>query len=89
MLIGYARVSTHEQNADLQIDALTAAGCERVFVETASGGKIARPVLKEALSALQPGDSLMVWKLDRLARSLKQLVETLKRFRPAASGWCC
>lgn len=78
MLIGYARVSTHDQNADLQIDALKAAGCGQVFVETASGGKPGRPILMEALAALETGDSLIVWKLDRLARSLKQLVETLE-----------
>jgi len=86
MLIGYARVSTHDQNADLQIDALKAAGCEQVFVETASGGKAGRPVLKAALGALQPGDSLVVWKLDRLARSLKQLVETLERLQAQGIG---
>ncbi len=86
MLIGYARISTHEQNADLQIDALKAAGCERVFNETASGGKAARPVLNEALAALRTGDSRMVWKLDRLARSLKQLVETLETLQARDIG---
>ena len=86
MLIGYARVSTHDQNADLQIDALKAAGCGRVFVETASGGKAGRPVLKEALAALRTGDSLMIWKLDRLARSLKQLVETLEMLQAGNIG---
>lgn len=86
MLIGYARVSTHEQNVDLQIDALKAAGCEQVFIETASGGKAGRPVLKAALSALQTGDSLIVWKLDRLARSLKQLVETLETLQARDVG---
>lgn len=76
MLIGYARVSTQDQSADLQRDALAAAGCERVFVdEGASGASIRRPALDEALAALQPGDCLLVWKLDRLGRSLAHLVQ--------------
>jgi len=79
MLVGYARVSTSEQDCALQTDALTAAGCDRVFVETASGMKQDRPELQAALSALQPGDTLVVWRFDRLARSLRQLLETIER----------
>jgi DNA invertase Pin-like site-specific DNA recombinase len=78
MLVGYARVSTQDQNPDLQLDALAAAGCERVFVEKASGAQRDRPELKAALDYVRPGDSLVVWKLDRLARSLKQLIETVE-----------
>ncbi len=77
MKIGYARVSTLEQNADLQVDALLAAGCERVFQEQASGGSVARVELDRCLDALRPGDVLVVWRLDRLGRSLKHLVETV------------
>lgn len=79
MLIGYARVSTSEQDFALQTDALTAAGCDRVFVETASGMKRDRPELHAALAALQPGDTLVVWRFDRLARSLRHLLETIER----------
>ncbi|HKK22747.1 MAG TPA: recombinase family protein [Pseudohaliea sp.] len=78
MLIGYARVSTRDQTPSLQRDALTAAGCARIFEETASGGQRERPQLTAALDYLRPGDTLAVWKLDRLARSLKQLIETVE-----------
>lgn len=78
MLIGYARVSTQDQNPQLQIDALIKAGCERIFEEKASGAQRDRPALKEALSYLRKGDTLVIWKLDRLARSLKQLLETVE-----------
>ena len=81
MLIGYARVSTDDQNLDLQIDALQAAGCGRVFQDTASGARSNRKGLGEALQACAAGDVLTVWKLDRLGRSLLDLVglvETLK-----------
>ncbi len=76
-LLGYARVSTTDQNADLQIDTLHAAGCYRVFVDKASGTLTARPELDQVLHQLRPGDSLIVWKLDRLGRSLRHLVDTL------------
>jgi DNA invertase Pin-like site-specific DNA recombinase len=79
MLIGYARVSTQDQNPALQLDALKAAGCEKVFVEKASGAQRERPELKAALDYMRVGDTLVVWKLDRLARSLKQLIETVER----------
>jgi DNA invertase Pin-like site-specific DNA recombinase len=78
MLVGYARVSTQDQNPALQLDALKAAGCEKVFVEKASGAQRDRPELLAALDTLRAGDSLVVWKLDRLARSLKQLIETVE-----------
>lgn len=77
MDIGYARVSTGEQTLDLQLDALTAAGCGTVYRETASGAKADRPVLEEVLGYLRPGDTLVVWRLDRLGRSLKHLIEVV------------
>jgi len=78
MLLGYARVSTTDQNLDLQQDALCAAGCERVFTDTASGVTTNRPGLAAALTACRTGDVLVVWKLDRLGRSLPHLVETVQ-----------
>ncbi len=75
MLIGYARGSTREQNLDLQRDALTAAGCEKIFWDEASGATGARPGLQQALEALREGDVLVVWRLDRLGRSLRNLIE--------------
>lgn len=76
MKIGYARVSTTDQNPQLQVDALNIAGCERLFTEYASGAQRDRPELTAALSYARPGDLLVVWKLDRLARSLSQLLAT-------------
>jgi DNA invertase Pin-like site-specific DNA recombinase len=75
MRIGYARVSTDDQNLDLQTQALGQAKCERVFSDKTSGTKIDRPGLKEALSHLRKGDTLVVWKLDRLGRGVKGLVD--------------
>jgi DNA invertase Pin-like site-specific DNA recombinase len=80
MLVGYARVSTQEQDLALQLDALQTAGCSRVFEEKASGAQRERPALKAALAYMRQGDTLVVWKLDRLARSLKQLIETVEEF---------
>ena len=74
-LIGYARVSTREQNMDLQEDELKKAGCSKVFVEHVSGAKENRIELQRALEYLRPGDTLMVWKLDRLGRSLLDLIQ--------------
>lgn len=78
MLVGYARVSTQDQNLDLQRDALTKAGCERIFEDVASGARSERDGLKEALGFLREGDVLVVWKLDRLGRSLKHLIEVVQ-----------
>src|SRR5512147_24180 len=77
MLIGYARVSTTDQTLDLQKDALQKAGCGRIFTDTASGAKAERTGLDEALNYVRPGDTLVVWRLDRLGRSLKHLIETI------------
>jgi DNA invertase Pin-like site-specific DNA recombinase len=74
MRVGYARVSTKEQSLDLQVDALKKAQCEQIFTEIASGAKTARPVLADMLSRLRPEDVLVIWKLDRLGRSLQHLV---------------
>jgi DNA invertase Pin-like site-specific DNA recombinase len=74
-LLGYARVSTTDQHPQLQVDALKAAGCYRVFTETASGGRTERPILAQVSDQLRPGDTLVVWKLDRLGRSLRHLVD--------------
>jgi len=78
MKVGYSRVSTSDQDSALQLDALKKAGCEQVFDETASGAKSDRPELIEALKYCRQGDVLVVWKLDRLARSLKQLIATVE-----------
>ena len=78
MLVGYARVSTTDQHLDLQKDALLAVGCERIFTDTASGAKAQRLGLADALQCCRRGDTLVVWKLDRLGRSLPHLVETVR-----------
>lgn len=78
MLIGYARVSTQDQKPAMQIEALEEASCEKIFEEKASGAQRERPQLTAALDYARAGDTLVVWKLDRLARSLKQLIETVE-----------
>jgi DNA invertase Pin-like site-specific DNA recombinase len=75
MKLGYARVSTRDQNLDLQLDALKRAGCERIYQDVASGSKTERPALDEMLGQLRTGDVLVIWKLDRMGRSLAHLVE--------------
>jgi DNA invertase Pin-like site-specific DNA recombinase len=75
--IGYARVSTREQNPQLQLDALDRAGCDRTYTDRASGTLRDRPELAKAVDRLRPGDTLIVWKLDRLGRSLRHLVDTV------------
>ena len=75
MLMGYARTSTDNQNLDLQRDALTGAGCERLYEDTCSGAVTDRPGLAKALDQLRAGDALVVWKLDRIGRSLGHVVE--------------
>lgn len=87
MLVGYARVSTQDQKTELQLDALKAAGCEKVFVEKASGAQRDRPELKAALDYMRDGDTLVVWKLDRLARSMKQLIETVEGLEEVGVGF--
>ena len=78
MKIGYARVSTREQNPSLQIDALKQAGCERIFQDVASGAKSSRPELDKLLAEARTGDTIIIWKLDRLGRSLRHLVELVE-----------
>ena len=76
--IGYARVSRDEQTLDLQTDALEKAGCSRIYTDKASGAKQSRPGLDKALEQLRLGDTLIVWRLDRLGRSLKHLIEVVE-----------
>ena len=87
MLIGYARVSTGDQKLDLQTDALEAAGCDRVFTDHASGARADRPGLAEALGYARGGDTLVVWRLDRFGRSLKDLVERVGDLRARGVGF--
>lgn len=87
MLIGYARVSTTDQTLDLQKDALEKAGCARIFTDTASGSKAERTGLDEALSHLREGDTLVVWRLDRLGRSLPHLIETITTLNNRGIGF--
>jgi len=87
MLIGYARVSTVDQNLALQRDALTEAGCAKIFTEQMSGAVTDRPALRDALEFARSGDTLIVWKLDRLARSMKQLIETVETLRLRGIGF--
>jgi DNA invertase Pin-like site-specific DNA recombinase len=75
MLIGYARVSTQDQNLDLQTEALITAGCKKIFDDKISGSRAERPGLEKAMEMLREGDTLVVWKLDRLGRSVKNLVD--------------
>ncbi len=79
--IGYARVSTLDQNLALQQDALKEAGCEKIFIEQMCGAVTDRPALREALDYARSSDTLIVWKLDLLARSMKQLIETIEKLR--------
>jgi DNA invertase Pin-like site-specific DNA recombinase len=87
MQIGYARVSTLEQNVGPQIDQLEEASCERIFRDKASGAKTERPGLQEALDFLREGDMLVVWRLDRLGRSLKHLLETVGMLEERGIGF--
>jgi DNA invertase Pin-like site-specific DNA recombinase len=87
MLIGYARVSTNDQTLDLQLDALKRAGCERVYEDKASGAKIAREGLQAALDTLRAGDTLVVWRLDRLGRTLKQLIDLITELHARDVGF--
>src|SRR5947209_19980897 len=87
MLIGYARVSTHDQTLNLQKDALLKIGCAKIFTDTASGAQTDRAGLVEALAYVREGDSVVVWKLDRLGRSLKHLIETITNLNNRKIGF--
>lgn len=80
-MIGYSRVSTNDQNQQLQLDALTKIGCERIYQENVSGNSKNRPVLRQMLDALREGDVVVVWRLDRLGRSIKDLIELVEGFK--------
>jgi len=86
MNIGYARVSTRDQNLELQLDALTKAGCERIYQEKVSGARASRPELDELLSRLRPGDTVTIYKLDRLGRSLKHLLQVVGELQQQGVG---
>jgi len=87
VIIGYARVSTQDQNPDFQVDALEKAGCEQIFQEKFTGTRKERPELSQCLRILRKGDVLVVWKLDRLARSLKDLVEIVQDLNDREVGF--
>jgi len=87
MLIGYARVSTHEQTLNLQQDTLTKAGCNKIFTDTASGAKTERIGLDKALNYVRKGDTLVVWRLDRLGRSLPHLIATMTDLEERGIGF--
>jgi DNA invertase Pin-like site-specific DNA recombinase len=88
MNIGYARTSTADQSQDLQTDALRKAGCERIYTDVASGAKASRPQLDIMLAQLRPGDTVTVWKLDRLGRSLHHLIEVIEMFKATGITFC-
>jgi DNA invertase Pin-like site-specific DNA recombinase len=87
MFIGYARVSTDDQNLDLQRDALQKAGCEQIYTDRVSGTKAERKGLTDALSHLRAGDTLVVWRLDRLGRSLRHLIDTVTDLQERGIGF--
>jgi len=87
MLIGYARVSTSDQNLDMQKDELKRAGCKRICTDVASGAKSERPGFTEALAYAREGDTLVVWKLDRVGRSLGHLIETVRLLEERRIGF--
>ncbi len=87
MLIGYARVSTQDQTLDLQTDALKQAGCEKIFTDKTSSAKTEREGLQDALDHLRAGDTLVVWRLDRLGRTLKQLIELINELHTKGIGF--
>jgi DNA invertase Pin-like site-specific DNA recombinase len=89
MLIGYARVSTNDQETAAQVAALKAAGCERTYHEKASGGRWDRPELHRLLDQLRKGDVLVVWKLDRLSRSLRDVLMIMDRLGEVSAGFRC
>lgn len=87
MLIGYARISTQDQSLDLQTDALTRAGCKEVFADVISGSKYSREGLEKLLKYVRHGDTVVVWKLDRLGRSLRHLIELVQAFSEQGVGF--
>ena len=87
MFLGYARVSTTDQDTAAQVTALKAAGCERIFREKASGGRWDRPELQRLLDQLRPRDVVVVWKLDRLSRSLRDLLTIMERIQTSGAGF--
>ena len=87
MLIGYARISTLDQTLALQQDALTQAGCEHIYTDTVSGSVTERPGLTQALSHLRSGDTVVVWRLDRLGRSLAHLIDTIRDLQERGVGF--
>lgn len=87
MKIGYARVSTKEQSLDLQKDALAKNGCKKIYSEHISGAKADRPQLQEMIQQLREGDIIVVWKLDRLGRSLRDLVNLISKFQDMGVGF--
>jgi DNA invertase Pin-like site-specific DNA recombinase len=87
MLIGYARVSTNEQNLELQLSALKQAGYEQIYTDKVSGTKTNRPGLMDALSPLREGDTLVVWRLDRLGRFIRHLIDTVTDFQDRGIGF--
>src|SRR5689334_21658055 len=87
MLVGYARVSTSDQNLDLHLIALRAAGAEQIITDEASGSRVDRPGLRELFKVLRPGDTLVVWKLDRLSRSLRDLLDLINQLQSRDVGF--
>jgi DNA invertase Pin-like site-specific DNA recombinase len=87
MLVGYARVSTYEQTLNLQQDALTKVGCTKIFIDTASGARAERKGLEQALTYIRKGDTLVVWRLDRLGRSLPHLITTMSDLEERGIGF--
>jgi hypothetical protein len=87
MLIGYARVSTHDQTLNLQLDSLKSAGCSRIFEDHISGTKAERKGLTDAISHLRAGDTLVVWRLDRLGRSLRHLIDIITELEQQGIGF--